>query len=195
MAEYGDIRTGRHRVFVLHTHVVFVTKFRRPVVTGAHLDRMEQIMRDVCADFACELPEVNGEANHVHLLVNLPPKVAISRLVNSLSLPRYAEKSAAPRPEGQSTADESGSRESAVHRGRKPTAPLNGGRVNGTQLTVAVVRDPTRKRMRHTTTSVRRRRDRASTAPRWFCSIRCQACSGSTSAISTNTCGSGTCPR
>jgi putative transposase len=46
---------------------------------------MEQIMRDVCADFACELPEVNGEANHVHLLVNLPPKVAISRLVNSLT--------------------------------------------------------------------------------------------------------------
>jgi len=64
--------------------LVFVTKFRHPVFTGVHLERMEQIMREVCADFECELTEFNGEANHVHLLVNFPPKVAISRLVNSL---------------------------------------------------------------------------------------------------------------
>lgn len=41
-------------------------------------------MRDVCAGFECELAEFNGGPNHVHLLVNFPPKVALSRLVNSL---------------------------------------------------------------------------------------------------------------
>jgi putative transposase len=35
-------------------------------------------------DFECELAEFNGEGDHVHLLVNFPPKVALSRLVNSL---------------------------------------------------------------------------------------------------------------
>lgn len=45
---------------------------------------MEQIMRDVCADFETELAEFNGEASHVHLPVNFPPKIALSRLVNSL---------------------------------------------------------------------------------------------------------------
>ncbi|SDY16620.1 putative transposase [Saccharopolyspora shandongensis] len=45
-------------------------------------------MRQVCADFETELAEFNGEANHVHLLVNVPPKVAISRLVNSLKASR-----------------------------------------------------------------------------------------------------------
>lgn len=84
MAEYGDIRTGRHCVFALHAHLVFVTKFRHRVFTGTHLERMEQIMRDVCADFETELAEFNGKANHVHLLVNFPPKIALSRLVNSL---------------------------------------------------------------------------------------------------------------
>ena len=84
MVEYGDIRTGRHCVFVLHAHLVFVTKFRHPVFTGTHLERMEQIMRAVCADFEAELAEFNGEAGHVHLLVNFPPKMAVSRLVNSL---------------------------------------------------------------------------------------------------------------
>ncbi len=46
--------------------------------------RMEDVMREVCRDFECELVEFNGESEHVHLLVNFPPKVAISRLVNSL---------------------------------------------------------------------------------------------------------------
>ncbi|NNH68674.1 IS200/IS605 family transposase [Nocardia uniformis] len=84
MTEYGDIRTGRHCVFMLHAHLVFVTKYRHRVFTDRHLTRMEQIMRDVCADFEVELVEFNGETNHVHLLVNFPPKVSLSKLVNSL---------------------------------------------------------------------------------------------------------------
>ncbi|MEK8143442.1 IS200/IS605 family transposase [Streptomyces sp. M10(2022)] len=84
MAEHQNIRTGRHCAFVLHAHLVFVTKYRHKVFTDAHLKRIEEIMRAVCADFECELVEFNGENNHVHLLVNFPPKVALSKLVNSL---------------------------------------------------------------------------------------------------------------
>lgn len=54
------------------------------VFEARHLDRMEQVLRDVCADFETELVEFNGENNHVHLLVSFPPKVAVARLVNSL---------------------------------------------------------------------------------------------------------------
>ena len=84
MAEYQNIRTGRHCTFLMHAHLVFVTKYRHKVFTDTHLTRMEDIMRAVCADFETELVEFNGENNHVHLLVNFPPKVAISKLVNSL---------------------------------------------------------------------------------------------------------------
>jgi putative transposase len=84
MAEYQEIRTGRHCIFVLHAHLVFVTKFRHKVFTDEHLRRLEEIMRAVAADFECEIVEFNGEAEHVHLLVNFPPKVALSRPVNSL---------------------------------------------------------------------------------------------------------------
>lgn len=48
------------------------------------LVRCEQIMREVCADFEVELREFNGADDHVHLLVHYPPKVALSKLVNSL---------------------------------------------------------------------------------------------------------------
>ena len=84
MADSLDVRTGRHCVFALHAHLVFVTKFRHNVFTDRHLTRLEEIMRTVCADFETELVEFNGEGEHVHLLVNFPPKVALSKLVNSL---------------------------------------------------------------------------------------------------------------
>ena len=48
-----------------------------------HLERMEQILRDGCADFGCELAEFNGKPGHVHPLVNFPPTVIISRLASS----------------------------------------------------------------------------------------------------------------
>ncbi|MFJ8826455.1 IS200/IS605 family transposase [Streptomyces sp. NPDC102467] len=83
-SEMQKIRTGRHFVFVIHVHVVFVTKFRHKVFTDDHLTRKEEIMQSVCTDLKCELVEFNGENNHVHLLVNLPPKVAVTKLVNSL---------------------------------------------------------------------------------------------------------------
>ncbi|MEU9761159.1 IS200/IS605 family transposase [Streptomyces sp. NPDC047985] len=84
MADMQNIRTGRHCTFALHAHLVFVTKYRHEVFNDTHLKRMEEIMRAVCTDFECELIEFNGENNHVHLLVNFPPKVALSKLVNSL---------------------------------------------------------------------------------------------------------------
>ena len=49
-----------------------------------HLERMEEIMQAVCADFGAQLREFNGEADYVHVLVNFPPTIAVSRLVNSL---------------------------------------------------------------------------------------------------------------
>ncbi|GAA1741610.1 hypothetical protein GCM10009681_10470 [Luedemannella helvata] len=64
--------------------MVFVTKFRHKVFADRHLTRMEQVMRDVCPHFKAELVEFNGANNHVHLLVNYPPKMAVARLVNSL---------------------------------------------------------------------------------------------------------------
>jgi putative transposase len=64
--------------------LVFVTKYRHEVFTDAHLTRMEEIMRSVCEDFETELAEFNGEADHVHLLVDFPPKIAVAKLVNSL---------------------------------------------------------------------------------------------------------------
>lgn len=84
MEKNNDIRSGRHCVFNMHVHLVFVTKYRRDVFTKAILNDLQEIFASVCADFEAELVAFDGEDDHVHLLVNYPPKVAISKLVNSL---------------------------------------------------------------------------------------------------------------
>jgi putative transposase len=80
----SDLRHGRHCVFALHVHLVFVTRYRRNVFTKQHLEAMQAILANVCKDFEAALVEFNGRHDHVHLLVNYPPKVALSTLVASL---------------------------------------------------------------------------------------------------------------
>jgi len=68
----------------MHVHLVFVTKYRRGVFTKTILKDLHHIFADICVDFGSELIEFDGEDDHVHLLVNYPPKVSVSKLVNSL---------------------------------------------------------------------------------------------------------------
>jgi putative transposase len=84
MENNQDIRRGRHCVFALHVHLIFVTKYRRKVFDGDAIDRLNTHFARVCGDFESRLVEMNGEADHVHLLVEYPPKVAVSSLVRSL---------------------------------------------------------------------------------------------------------------
>lgn len=78
------IRTGRHCVFMLHAHLIFIAKYRGNVFNDPSLLRLAIILQEVCAAFEAELTEFNGERDHVHLLINYPPKVTLSKLVNSL---------------------------------------------------------------------------------------------------------------
>jgi len=54
-------------------------------VTGRHLVRLQEITRDVRADFETGLAELDGEPSHVRLLVHFRPRVALSKLVDSLT--------------------------------------------------------------------------------------------------------------
>jgi putative transposase len=84
MSKTHAIRRGRHCVFLMHVHLVFVTKYRRGVFTKNILETLRVVFTQVCADFESQLVEFDGEDDHVHLLVNYPPKVSVSALVNSL---------------------------------------------------------------------------------------------------------------
>ncbi len=84
MENNNEIRHGRHCIFKMHVHLVFVAKYRRKVFDGDAIDRMRRMFGKVCEDMEASLVEMDGEDNHVHLLVEYPPKLAVSVLVNSL---------------------------------------------------------------------------------------------------------------
>ena len=84
MTKHSDYRRGRHVVSALHVHLVFVTKYRRKVLTADMIGYLTKVLQDVCEDFEVTLAECNGEDDHVHLLVAYPPKVQVSRLANAL---------------------------------------------------------------------------------------------------------------
>jgi len=84
MTPGDDLRRGRHCVFKLHVHLVFVAKYRRRVFDAHAIDALKGIFAEVCRDFDAQLVEMEGEDDHVHLLVEYPPRVSVSALVNSL---------------------------------------------------------------------------------------------------------------
>ncbi len=84
MLKSTDLRRGRSCVFALHVHLVFVTKYRKCVFTKSILSDLRETFESVCTDFEAVLIEFDGEKDHVHLLINYPPKVSVSKLVNSL---------------------------------------------------------------------------------------------------------------
>ena len=71
-------------LFKNNAHLVFVTKCRRGVFTKEMLDRTKEIMEETCKQMDCELLEFGGEHDHVHLMVSIHPKVAVSNLVGKL---------------------------------------------------------------------------------------------------------------
>ena len=73
-----------HCVYSLNYHVVLVTKYRRRVLTAAMLDRTREIANERCLAWDGRLVEMNGEADHVHFVVSLPPTKALSEFVNAL---------------------------------------------------------------------------------------------------------------
>ena len=84
MTQIQELRPGRHCVFAMHVHLIFVTKYRRKVFDGDALAKLGEHFKRVAADFGAKVVEFNGEDNHVHLLVEYPPKVAVSSLVRSM---------------------------------------------------------------------------------------------------------------
>ncbi len=79
-----SLRKSSHAVYCIHLHIVLVTKYRRQVITSQILQRLEQIISELCQEQKNILLEFNGESDHVHLLVNLSPDNHIAEFVKIL---------------------------------------------------------------------------------------------------------------
>jgi putative transposase len=73
-----------HVVFKCDYHIVWVPKYRFRVLKGAIKELVEHDIRMLCEWKSCVVQELNVQDDHIHLLVSVPPKVSISKLMGIL---------------------------------------------------------------------------------------------------------------
>lgn len=79
-----EYRRKSHSVYLLTYHIVFVTKYRRPVITDEIGDFMKNHAAYLCGRFDGEMLSAETDRDHIHMLVSLPPDAAPSRVVTVL---------------------------------------------------------------------------------------------------------------
>ena len=80
----SPLRRGRHSVSRLVVHLVFVVKKRRPALNIFMLQRLEEVFISVARKMDFTILETGGETDHVHVLIEYPPTLAVSAAVNHL---------------------------------------------------------------------------------------------------------------
>lgn len=98
-----QFRKERHSVSDLKIHLVCVTKYRRAILTAEGLAVIEKSFKEVAEKMNFKILEFNGESEHIHALIEFPPKLSISQMVNALkgvSSRRYGQ-AGYPKPYGK----------------------------------------------------------------------------------------------
>ena len=75
-------RRGAHTIYRLNYHFVWIPRYRRKVLVGDVAQRLEELIREVCATRDWEVEALTVQADHVHLFVSCPPRDAPGRVMN-----------------------------------------------------------------------------------------------------------------
>jgi len=74
-------RKTSHTTYDCKYHIVWITKYRKPVMTGLVGERVGELIRGICKENEVEILKGHISKDHVHLFVSVPPHLAISKLV------------------------------------------------------------------------------------------------------------------
>ena len=79
-----ELSSSNNAVYHILLHLVLVTKYRRKVLTPKVLARCVDLIKTTCERWGSVAIECNGEVDHVHVLMEVPPRVRPSDLVNNM---------------------------------------------------------------------------------------------------------------
>lgn len=77
-------RSGPHTVFDLKYHLVWTTKYRKPILTGRLGTRVRDLIREICRTEHVQIIRGHVSKDHIHLFVSVPPQLSISKLAQLL---------------------------------------------------------------------------------------------------------------
>ena len=79
-----DYRKSSHCIYDLKYHLVWITKYRKPILGGEIGKRVREVVRQICASLDVEIIKGNIRQDHVHMLVSVPPTLSVSKLVQRM---------------------------------------------------------------------------------------------------------------
>ncbi len=65
-------------------HIVFAPKYRRQIIYGKIKVDIGKILRKLCEHKGVEIIEANACADHIHMLVSIPPKLSVAQFMGYL---------------------------------------------------------------------------------------------------------------
>ena len=77
-------RKTSHAVYDLKYHLVWITKYRKPVLRGEVAKRLRELVRQTCATLEVYILSGHVATDHVHLLVSVPPQMSVSDLMQRI---------------------------------------------------------------------------------------------------------------
>ena len=77
-------RKTSHTTYDCKYHIVWITKYRKPVLGGEVGKRVRELIRGICKQHEVEIFSGHVSKDHIHLFVSVPPQLAISKLVQYL---------------------------------------------------------------------------------------------------------------
>ena len=77
-------RKTSHSVYDLKYHLVWITKYRKPVLRGEIGQRVRDLIRQTCVQLDVQILSGAVQPDHVHLLVSVPPNLSVSTLMQRI---------------------------------------------------------------------------------------------------------------
>jgi len=79
-----DYKRKAHSVYLMTYHIVFVTKYRKPILSEEIGDFIKDLCTRICQDHDGELLSAETDKDHIHLLISMPPQERPSDLIRVL---------------------------------------------------------------------------------------------------------------
>jgi putative transposase len=77
-------RRSSHTVYDIKYHLVWITKYRKPVLLGPIATRLRELIREICKSKDVEILKGHISRDHVHIFVSVPPHHSVSNLLKSI---------------------------------------------------------------------------------------------------------------
>ena len=79
-----NYRKTSHSVYDIKYHIVWITKYRKPILYGDIGVRLRELIRQICTSVDVQILKGHISRDHVHIMVSVPPHISVSKLVQSV---------------------------------------------------------------------------------------------------------------